>query len=224
MLHLKGLVTVLYWDLVVELRRREAVLGMALFAVLVLFIASYGLSGRMELAAEVGPLIFWIAVLFAGTVGLSRAFSAEREGGALTGVLLSPLDAGAYYVAKVAATWLYVMSMGALLEGAYAVVFNFTRPEGLVWLFLAMGAFSFAYVAAGAVMAAMTSSLRGGEVVLRITLFPLMVPAVITALSMSEGIFSPEGRPAPRAFLSLIALGVVYLSAGFLLFPKVVEE
>jgi len=227
MLQLKGLLAVLFWDLVVEVRRGEAVLSMALFAVLVLFIASYGTSGLPGLEGTFGPLILWIAVLFAGTIGLSRAFLVEKENGALTGVLLSPLDSGAFYLAKVAATWLYVMAVGILLIAAYLVLFNFTRWDRIPFLLLAMGAFTLAYVAAGTIIAGMTSSLRGGEVVLRVLLFPIMIPAVINVLSAGESVFGEPPLEASRpskALVALLALAVVYLSAGFVLFPKVVEE
>ena len=89
-----------------------------------------------------------------------------------------------------------------------------------------MAAFTFAYVAAGTLIAALTSSLRGGEVVLRILLFPIMIPTVISALRAGEVIFIGDRslRSALMALGSMLALGVVYLSLGFALFPKVVEE
>jgi heme exporter protein B len=197
-LALRGFLTIVRWDFVLELRRREAVLNMTLFAVLVLFIASYALSDRPGLQAEVGPLILWIAILFAGTVGLSRAFLMERESGALSGILLTPLDAGFFYFAKVAATWLYVMAMEVLLLGAYVVLFNFSLWSRLPLLLATMASFTLAYVAAGSVIAAMTSSLRGGEIVLRILLFPIMIPVVVIAVTGGEAIFPalpPPGAP-----------------------------
>src|SRR5262249_39436369 len=156
------------------------------FAVLILFIASYGLRSRPDLQTEMGPLFLWISILFAGTVGLSRAFQVEKEAGALTGILLSPLDPGGLYLAKVAATCLYCMAMEVLLCGAYVVLFNFTRWSRLPFLLGTMACFTLAYVGAGCVIAAMTSSLKGGEVVLRILLFPIMLPAVMIALGAGE--------------------------------------
>ncbi len=228
MTFLRSLLAIVRWDIVRELRRREAVLNMILFAVLMLFIASYGLSGRPDLQAEFGPLVLWISILFAGTVGLSRAFTVEREGGALTGILVSPLDPGVFYLAKVIATWLYVMAMGVLVAAAYVILFNFEEWSRLPLLLATMAGFTLAYVAVGTVIAAMTTSLRGGEVVLRILLFPIMIPVIIIILRAGDRIFSavpPPGAQAPgKTLAALFALGTIYLLAGFILFPKIVEE
>ncbi len=225
---LRSLIAVVRWDLVLELRRREAVINMTLFAILVLFIASYGLAGRPDLQDRFGPLVFWISILFAGTVGLSRAFAVEREGGALTGVLISPIDPGGFYLAKVAATWVYVTVMGAFVVGAHVVLFNFTRWERLPALLAIVASFTLAYVAAGTVIAALTAGLRGGEVILRILLFPIMVPVVIVVLRSGEGIFPdapvPGAPAAARTIVVLLSLAAIYLSAGYVLFPKVIEE
>jgi heme exporter protein B len=227
--HLRSFLAVLRWDIVLELRRREAVLNMSLFAVLVLFIASYGLTGRTDAGEEFAPLVLWIAILFAGTVGLSRSFAVEKEAGAMTGVLLSPIDAGVFYLAKTAATWVYVMAMDAVVLAAYIVLFNYSSWGKVPVLLAVMAAFTLAYVAAGTVIAAMTASLRGGEVVLRVLLFPIMVPAIILALRAGDSIFrdgpaASDLGPALQSIGALLGLGAMYLSAGFLLFPKVIEE
>jgi len=229
MVAFRSFLAIVRWDFVLELRRREAVLNMSLFAVLMLFIAAYGLEKSQGVPAqEAGPLFLWISILFAGTVGLSRAFAQERTGGALTGVLVSPLDPGIFYLAKVAATWLYVMAMECLAGAAYVILFDFNRWERLPLLLAAMGAFTLAYVGAGAVIAAMTSSLRGGEVVLRILLFPIMIPVVMMVIKGGEAIFPPEPPPgAPGLGITLgriLPLALIYISLGFILFPKVVEE
>src|SRR5206468_2151589 len=98
MLALRGFLALLKRDFLLELRRRETVVNMTLFAVLILFVSSYALVGRAE-ANEAGPIFLWVAMLFAGTVGLSRAFQGEREGGALYGILAAPIDPAVLYLA-----------------------------------------------------------------------------------------------------------------------------
>ncbi|MBI4587182.1 MAG: heme exporter protein CcmB [Planctomycetes bacterium] len=229
MSHLRVFFCLIRWDLAVEWRRRETTLNMCLFALLLLFIGSYSVASRTELQREFGSIFFWMVVLFAGTVGLSRAFLHERENAALTGVLVAPVDAGVLYLAKVAATWIYVMAMELLVFGAYLILFSFDRYDRLGILLAVMGAFTLAYVGAGMVLAAMTTGLRGGELILRVLLFPLMVPAVIAALEAGESIFKeppPGESPLSPALcaVALLCFGAIYLASGFLLFPKVVEE
>jgi ABC-type transport system involved in cytochrome c biogenesis permease component len=92
-----------------------------------------------------------------------------------------------------------------------------------------MAAFSYVYVAAGTVLSAMTTSLRSGELLLRILLFPLMIPSIMFAMMSVQGTFieRPEGAAGlgpNQCSLALVSMGTIYLLAGYLLFPKVVEE
>jgi heme exporter protein B len=220
---------ILRWDLAGEFRRREATLNMCLFAVLILFIASYALAKRNELIPGAAPIFYWISIIFAGTVGLSRAFQTERESGALHGILVAPVDPGFFYLAKVAAAWIYTFAMALLVLAAYLVLFNFKHLDRIVEIVAVTAAFLLAYTAIGTLLAAMTTSLRGGEVLLRILLFPLMVPAIVAALSANERLFGDPEVPIAslspwKAAAAIAAMAAIYLAASFLLFGKVVEE
>jgi len=230
---LRLFLALLSWDVRRELRRRESVPNMILFALLVLFVALIGLGPDRQVAATIGPVIFWIAILFAGTVGLSQTFAAEREGGALGGIITAPIDLGLFYLAKVAAAWLYVMLMEVMVLGLYSVLFSFSPWGRLGSLLAVMGSFTLGYIAAGVVLAAMTTTLRGGgEVLLRILLVPLMIPFIWQVLRASGPLFDTEmagGALGPPLRLThclavCLAFDTIYLTSGYLLFPKVLEE
>jgi heme exporter protein CcmB len=240
----------LKWDLLREVRRRDTVLNMSLFAILLLFLAEMGLGPLLveyinardpsgldprfrALAAAAGPVLFWLGILFAGSVGLSQSFAAEREGNALGGIQLAPMDLGVFYLAKVAATWIYVMVMGLLLLGAYILLFNFDDWGALPPLLAAMAVFILGYMASGVVLSAITTALRGGgEVVLRILILPLLMPLIYLTLRVQEatfgaGVAGAMGEPPlnfPHYLALALAFDAIYLASGFLLFPKVLEE
>ncbi len=226
--------TLVRWDVVRELRRREIVINMTLFAVLILFLVQVGLGQKQDIAASVGPIVFWVTILFAGTVGLSQAFVVEREEGRLIGLQLAPVDLGVLYFAKVFATWLYLLVMAVAMLGAYVLFFNFNKWELLPGIVATIAVFTFGYIAAGVVLSAMTTALRGGgDIVLRVLLLPLMIPVLILTLKVSETIFGAEiaggaalGEPMPllNYVLSVGAIDVIYATTGFLFFPKVLED
>ncbi len=223
----------LKWDLVRELRRREVVINMTLFALLVLFVSQIGLGPNEAAIKSVAPVIFWITIVFTGTVGLSQSFAAEREGGRLAGLQLAPIDLGVFYLAKVAATWLYVIMMVTFLIGAYILFFNFNQYALLPSLFVVAGVFTLGYIGAGVVLSSMTTALRGGgEIVLRILLVPLMMPAIFLTLDVSETVFGStiaEGALGEATGLGTYvavvgALDAIYVTTGFLIFPKILED
>jgi heme exporter protein B len=221
------------WDVVREVRRRDSIPNMVLFALLVLFVSHVGIGTDREMVTAVGPVMFWIAVLFSGTVGLARSFSIEREGDSLGAILTSPADLGLFYLAKVAATWAYVMVMSVAALGIYSILFGFSAWDRLGLILGAVAVFSLAYVAIGVVLAAMTSSTGGSaEVLLRILLIPLMIPLILLVLRTSERLFDaviaggalgPPIHPI-HFFAAALAFDTIYLCAGYLLFPKVLEE
>ena len=75
-----GKVGVIFWkDALNELRTKEIIASVLVFAVLVLVIFSFAFdpsSGYIEPAA---PGILWVCFTFAGVLGLNRVFSVERE-------------------------------------------------------------------------------------------------------------------------------------------------
>ena len=100
-------------------------------------------------------------------------------------------------------------------------------------LLLVISVFTFAYIGLGVILAAMTTALRGGgEVLLRILLFPLMIPLIWLTLLVSQRVFDTTiaggalGPPLEfRVYLAAgLAFDALYLTAGYLLFPKVLEE
>ena len=236
--------SLLRWDLLRELRRREIVPNMALFAILMLTIAQLGAGGdrvlfdgdkrsEIDIPGQVGPVFFWMAIVFTGTVGLSQSFAAEREGGRLTGIQLAPIDLGVFYLAKVAAPWIYIMMMGIALLGVYMLFFNFMRWDLLPSLLGALAVFALGYTGAGIILSSMTTSLRGGgEIVLRVLILPLMMPVVLLTLQVSEATFGKEvfgeslgpSLELWKYMITVLSLDAIYLTTGYLVFPKIVEE
>src|ERR671919_1884422 len=88
-------------DLILELRRRESLLTMFFFGTLLLFVFHFSFDLVPDRVSEMAPGLLWLAFLFTGTLGLGQLFGAERENQCLDALLLSPLDRGALFLAKV---------------------------------------------------------------------------------------------------------------------------
>ncbi|MEA2470142.1 MAG: heme exporter protein, partial [Thermoleophilaceae bacterium] len=94
-------------DLAIELRTRQSVPAMALFSVTVFVLFHFGLD-RNEIDGALASGVLWVTLLLATVLAVSRLFAAERDDGALDGVLLAPIDRTAVYLAKAAALFLYL--------------------------------------------------------------------------------------------------------------------
>ena len=91
-------VTIIFWkDAVNELRTKEIIASVIVFALLVLVIFSFAIdpaSGTTELVA---PGILWVCFTFAGVLGLNRVFSVERDNSRMEGLKLCPVEGSIIY-------------------------------------------------------------------------------------------------------------------------------
>src|ERR671910_32810 len=101
---------VLRKDLRLELRTRESVPAMALFALTTFVIFHFGLD-RRSLEGELAAGVLWVTLLFAAMLGVNRLFVAEREQSGFDGLLLAPIDRSSLLIAKAVALFTYLVAL-----------------------------------------------------------------------------------------------------------------
>ena len=127
------------WDWVREMKRKETIVTMVLFALVTLMVFSIAiksvsgsaggagpdgaaLAAKGETVEKAGAGILWVTFFLAGTIGIDNAF---RSGGrVLEGLLLSPVSRVTIYYARVTSTALYVLVMQAIALGAFCILYS----------------------------------------------------------------------------------------------------
>ena len=99
-------------DLRLELRTRESVPAMFMFAVSTFVLFHFGLD-RDRLEGDLAAGVLWVTLLFASVLGINRLFVAEHEQGGFDGFLLAPVDRTALFVAKAAVLLAFLVAGGA---------------------------------------------------------------------------------------------------------------
>ena len=97
---IKAVLAITWKDLAAELRSRELISAMLVFAMLVILIFNFALKldAKTRLTATSG--ILWVTFTFAGTLGLNRSMAVEKDRGCLDGLLLAPVDRSSIYFGK----------------------------------------------------------------------------------------------------------------------------
>jgi heme exporter protein B len=183
---------ILQKDLAIELRTRQSVPAMALFSVTVFVLFHFGLD-RNEIEGSLASGVLWVTLLLATVLAVTRLFAAEREDGALDGVLLAPIDRTAVYLAKAAALFLYLLLLELVALPAFAVLLlgpDLTQalPELLAILLLA----DLGLAAVGALVAGLASETRLRELLVPLLLLPLLVPVLIAAANATKPLLMPD--------------------------------
>ncbi|HEX8320694.1 heme exporter protein CcmB [Longimicrobium sp.] len=211
-------------DLLLEARSRERFVAMATFAVLVAVVFSFALDPGVRASTIAGAML-WVTVLFAGTLGLGRAFALEREADALTGVLVSPIPRGAFYLGKLAANLAIVTCVELVIFPVYALFFGLRYAGALGGLAVVVLLATIGFMALGTLFAAMAAHSRLGETLIPILLLPLLIPVVIFAASATQRLLI--GRPFSEIESSvrmLLAFDLIFLFVCTAAFGAVMEE
>ena len=159
-------------DLLLELRGRETLPAMALFAVASLVAFRFALPAEQEDAA-LGLL--WIGILFTALLGLVRAFVPEREQRVIDGLVLAPCDRSAIWVGKLLATLAFLLLVEAVALPAFAIFFQGLDAAALTAVVLA----DVGICAVGTLLAAMAAAGRARELLLPLLFLPLALPIVV---------------------------------------------
>jgi heme exporter protein B len=205
-------------DLALELRTRQSVVAMVLFSITVFVLFHFGLD-RNSLDGELASGVLWVTVLLATVLGVNRLFAAEREGGALDGVLLAPIDRTAIYMAKATALFLYLTALEIVAIPAFAILLlgpglGPAFPELLAILPLA----NLGLATVGALVAGIAAEARSRDLVTPLMLLPLLVPLLIAAANATKPLLVANGGPDDLGkwlgFMGLFDIVFVLLSVA----------
>ncbi len=221
---MRAMSAVIWKDLSAELRSRELLSSMLVFALLVILIFNFALELDATTRATVTSGVLWVTFVFAGTLGLNRSLAIEKDRGCLDGLLLAPVDRTAIYFGKAASNLVFILIVAAIVLPVYSVLYNtnlFAHP-GLLLVIL-LGAEG--YVAVGTLLATMAVQTRTRDMLLPILLFPVVIPVLVAAVKASSAYLQvlPAEEITPWINL-LVTYDIVFTAVAFMVFEYVVEE
>jgi heme exporter protein B len=215
---------ILWKDLVLELRRRESLLTMFFFGTLLLFVFHFSFDLVPERVSDMAPGLLWLAFLFTGTLGLGQLFGAERENQCLDALLISPLDRGALFLAKVCFNFILMLLVEIVIIPLFWILFNLQTWNLLPRIFLISLLGTVGFCVLGTIMAAIILRARARELLLPLVLFPLMIPVILATIQCLGAVLraGEVGDALPWLRL-LIGFDVIFLTLGVLVFDWVIE-
>jgi heme exporter protein B len=217
--------TIVWKDLLLELRTRERIAAMGAFAVLAGVLFNFSTDTSLVRPQDIAAGLIWMTLVFDGLLGVGRTFHLESEDGALQGILMSPAPKDAIFLGKTISNFALLYVVALLVLGVFMLFFGLEIGSSPLAVLLALALGSLGFVALGTLFAAVSSGTRLGETVLPILVFPLLVPMVIYGAGATGRLLA--GRPVAEVAGNLRMLGafaLVALGAGAALFRFVVED
>ena len=222
MLAMRTIAALVWKDLLVELRGRELLGAMVVFALITIVTLNFAfdLSGEDRAVSGAGGL--WVAFLFAGMLGLGRSLAAERDRGTLEGLTLAPVDGGVLFVGKLLSNLLFIVVVQVIALPVFAGLYNLPFARPMLWLVALAGALGFAGL--GTLFSAVASGSRSREILLPLLLFPLTIPVMIATVRATTLIFQARGGEAWPWFNLLAAFDVIFVALAYVVFDLVLED
>ena len=218
-------------DLRIELRTREIVTTAGFFAALVAVMASVSFYSGTENTQRIGPGAIWIPVAFASVLALGRTWQREREDGALTGLLVSPIPRASIFLGKALGVLVFVTAVELVVVPLVALFFQVdllaVGPALAPVMFLGTLGVS----AMGTLFGAMTVRTRARDLVLATVLFPLLSPTLVSAVAATRELFAAVATNRPvvlgdvRDYLVLLGVfAFVGIAGGVGLFGALLDD
>jgi heme exporter protein B len=228
---LRGAFAVLSKDFAIELATREIVTTAGFFAALVAIMASVAFTTGPETTTRVAPGALWLAIAFSSVLALGRSWQREREESALVGLLVSPVPRAAIWCGKTAGVFAFVTAVEMAVVPLVALLFHIDLPRVLGPLVVVTLLGTLGVAATGTLFGAMTVRTRARELLLASVLFPLLSPALVSAVGATREILyaAAGGQVVEIGEVRdwLVLLGVfdaVAIAGGAAMFGALIED
>ena len=200
-------------DVRMELRARDMLTSMGVYAILVLTIygATLSQSGDALDIVNVASGLLWTLIVFTSLLGLNRSFTHETENGCLEGVLLAPVSRPAIFLAKATSNLLFLLAVEVIAVPLFFVFFlsGAALPATAPYILLPLLVGTVGVAGVGTFLSTMTIDTRGKDVLLAILFIPVVFPLLYACVSStSVALLGIEGQM--EVFWRSLALAAGY--------------
>jgi heme exporter protein B len=210
-------------DILTEIRNREVLSSVVVFAVLVIIIFNFAFGSSERAAGLVAPGILWATFAFAGILAFNRSFVMEKEEDCIEGLMTAPISREAIYLGKFFGNTFFIILVQLIVIPVFSLLFNinFFNLELLVITILA----TLGFASTGTLFAAMAVNTRARELVLPILFFPIVSPVIIGAVNASALVLEGQSFAAINQWIGiLVAFDAIFIVASYLIFSFIIEE
>lgn len=207
-------------DLRSELRTKEALNASLAFSMVILVLFSFAFDPSSEQIQEFSGGLLWLVYSFAGALALNRSFAREMQNDCLDALIASPAPASALFVGKALANYGLLLAVELISLPVFGIFYGVHWTQQFWPLLLVMLLATWALTTIGTMFSALTVNLRLRELMLPTLVYPLMVPALMAAMTLTTDLLggtplNPENMIWLRVLVAFdfifTALAVVFV-------------
>jgi heme exporter protein B len=212
-------------DLRIELRTRDVLSAVGLFALLIVVLASFSLPSTGTQRDAVAAGLLWMALLFAILLGVGRALALEHEDDCIDALVTSPVPRESIFLGKLLSNLAFVGAVEVAIVPLAIGMLQLEPGSGLPLLALTVAVASVALVAVATLFSTMAVNTRTREAILPLLVMPVAIPVMIAAVQATTVALGGGAiEDAAPWLLLLVAAAALFLLLGLLTFRHVLEE
>lgn len=220
---LSNVFTIVWKDLVLEMRTKDIGIPILVFAFLTILIFNFAFEPGSVPVDVIAPGVLWVSIAFAGVLGFSRAFAVEKDKGCIEGLMLCPVDREVIYFGKMVSSLIFMLIAELIILPVFSILFNLPLliPKlAVLALFTSIG-----FVTVGTIFSALSANTRAREIMLPILFLPVVVPLIIASVNGSQLALGSATWESIFSWLQIIlAFDLIFLVVASLIFPFVLED
>jgi heme exporter protein B len=211
-------------DLRIEWRMATRIFTLFCFGFTLLLLFSFAVGSETDVLRKHAGAYLWMAVLLSSTLQLERSFLTETESNALEAILLVPTSPTALFYGKAIANWAQLVLLAVTCLPFMVVLYGTELVGPLGWMPVVVALGTAGLAGPGTLYAGMTARIRGGQVLLPLLLFPLVVPAVLMAVKATGLVLLGDPMDQTASWVGLLlCFDLVFWGLSGVLFTKIVE-
>ncbi len=219
---LRAAVTVTLKDLRVELRNKDVINAALSFALVILLLFSFTFDPTGEETRAMSGGLLWLVFTFAGILVLNRSFAHETVNDCLDGLLAAPVPGAAVFLGKVLTNMALLLPLEVISLAVFGIFYNVPWVAIFPWLLLIFVLGTWGFTVIGTVFSALTVNVRLRELMLPLLVFPITVPALMAAVSLTTALFTGQPLGPEMVWLRLLgAFDLIFTLLGLALVETV---
>ena len=211
-------------ELRTEFRSRELLTTTVVFILTIVVLFSFTFDPSVSESRRFGPGLLWLTFLFAASLMLQPSFLREQNNDTLSALRLSVSYPFAIFLAKLAASAIFLLLTEMLMLPIFAVQYNVHILAVLPQIVLVFFLGSVGVAIPGTAFSAISAQARMRELMLPVLLLPLLTPVLIASTEATGALLAerPELKVDWLGFLG--GFDVVFLTALWLFGEYLLEE
>ena len=196
-------------DLHSELRTKEAWNASIAFSVVILLLFSFAFDPSSEQIREFSGGLLWMTYAFAGALVLNRSFARELQNDCLDALIASPVSSAALFVGKALANFALLFAVEVVSLPVFVLFYNVPWGTGQILpMLLVMVLGTWALTVIGTLFSALTVNLRLRELMLPTLVYPMMIPALISAMTITTNVLA--GDPMGFGLRFVVGFDIIF--------------